>query len=216
MNNQKNNFDRQMQDVILNLPPRENPYSVLLHSCCAPCSSSAILKLACFFKITVFYYNPNIDTAEEYFKRAEEQKHLISVYNNEKQIYNNKFPISVIEEKYFPEEFFEVSKGLENCAEGGERCMRCYFLRIKKTAKRAEAEGFDFFTTTLSLSPLKNAEKINAIGFSLSSEKSRWLPCDFKKRNGYLDSVKLSKELGLYRQDYCGCIYSKPQENFKV
>ena len=206
MNTQKNNLDKQMQEVIANLPVRGQPYSILLHSCCAPCSSSVILRLAPFFKITVFYYNPNIDTAEEYLKRAKEQKYLISVYNAKKA---SAFPISVIEKEHCPEEFFAVSKGLENCPEGGERCMRCYFLRIKKTAETADSGNFDFFTTTLSLSPLKNAEKINEIGFSFSNGTCKWLPCDFKKRDGYLQSVLLSKKLGLYRQDYCGCHYSK-------
>nr|WP_245522418.1 epoxyqueuosine reductase QueH [Treponema denticola] len=193
-----------MQETIKNLG--SNDKTLLLHSCCAPCSSSVILKLAPFFKLTVFYYNSNIDTSEEYEKRAEEQRHLISIYNEENL---SSHKIEIIKEAYDPQEFYEISQGLEDCPEGGERCMRCYLLRLKKTAERAKKDGFDFFTSTLSVSPLKNAEKLNTIGLSLESEGCKWLPSDFKKRNGYLDSINLSKKYGLYRQDYCGCKYSK-------
>ncbi|AAS12641.1 epoxyqueuosine reductase QueH [Treponema denticola] len=201
---QKINYDRLMQETIKNLG--SNDKTLLLHSCCAPCSSSVILKLAPFFKLTVFYYNSNIDTSEEYEKRAEEQRHLISIYNEENL---SSHKIEIIKEAYDPQEFYEISQGLEDCPEGGERCMRCYLLRLKKTAERAKKDGFDFFTSTLSVSPLKNAEKLNTIGLSLESEGCKWLPSDFKKRNGYLDSINLSKKYGLYRQDYCGCKYSK-------
>ena len=201
---QKINYDRLMQETIKNLGSDDK--TLLLHSCCAPCSSSVILKLAPFFKLTVFYYNPNIDTDKEYAKRAEEQRHLISIYNEE-NISSHK--IEIIKEAYDPQEFYEISQGLEDCPEGGERCMRCYLLRLKKTAERAKKDGFDFFTSTLSVSPLKNAEKLNSIGLSLENEGCKWLQSDFKKRNGYLDSINLSKKYGLYRQDYCGCKYSK-------
>lgn len=201
---QKINYDRLMQETIKNLG--SNDKTLLLHSCCAPCSSSVILKLAPFFKLTVFYYNSNIDTSEEYSKRAEEQKYLISIYNEENL---SSHKIEIIKEAYDPQEFYEISQGLEDCPEGGERCMRCYLLRLKKTAERAKKDGFDFFTSTLSVSPLKNAEKLNTIGLSLENEGCKWLPSDFKKRNGYLDSINLSKKYGLYRQDYCGCKYSK-------
>ena len=201
---QKINYDRLMQETIKNLG--SNDKTLLLHSCCAPCSSSVILKLAPFFKLTVFYYNSNIDTSEEYEKRAEEQRHLISI-SNEENLSSHK--IEIIKEAYDPQEFYEISQGLEDCPEGGERCMRCYLLRLKKTAERAKKDGFDFFTSTLSVSPLKNAEKLNTIGLSLENEGCKWLPSDFKKRNGYLDSINLSKKYGLYRQDYCGCKYSK-------
>ena len=201
---QKINYDRLMQETIKNLG--SNDKTLLLHSCCAPCSSSVILKLAPFFKLTVFYYNSNIDTSEEYSKRAEEQKYLISIYNEENL---SSHKIEIIKEAYDPQEFYDISQGLEDCPEGGERCMRCYLLRLKKTAERAKKDGFDFFTSTLSVSPLKNAEKLNTIGLSLENEGCKWLPSDFKKRNGYLDSINLSKKYGLYRQDYCGCKYSK-------
>lgn len=202
----KINYDKEMQNVIAGLSGLKEPPSILLHSCCGPCSSSVILRLAPFFKITVFYYNPNIDTAAEYKKRAGEQKHIISIYNNDEV---SAFPIRIIEEDYCSGDFSEAAQGLEDCREGGLRCMRCYFLRLKKTAVRAAADGFDFFSSTLSVSPLKKAEKINRIGNYLSKESCRWLPSDFKKRNGYLDSITLSKRFGLYRQDYCGCAYSK-------
>ncbi|UTC65748.1 epoxyqueuosine reductase QueH [Treponema sp. OMZ 788] len=204
MMTQKINYDRLMQETIKNLGSSDK--TLLLHSCCAPCSSSVILKLAPFFKITIFYYNSNIDTSEEYEKRAQEQRHLISIYNEEKL---SSHKIEIIKEDYDPQEFHKIAEGLEDCPEGGERCMRCYLLRLKKTAERAKKDGFDFFSTTLSVSPLKNAEKLNAIGLSLEDENCRWLTCDFKKRNGYLDSINLSKKYGLYRQDYCGCVYSK-------
>lgn len=167
------------------------------------------MRLAPFFRITVFYYNPNIDTEIEYKKRVAEQKHLISIYNADYKNKNIIVPISFTEEDYHSEDFYNIAKGLEDCPEGGQRCMRCYLLRIKKTAQVAKASNFDFFTTTLSVSPLKNAKRINTIGSYLSSEKCKWLPSDFKKRNGYLNSVKLSKQFGLYRQDYCGCKFSK-------
>ena len=204
MMTQKINYDRLMKETIKNLG--SNDKTLLLHSCCAPCSSSVILKLAPFFKLTVFYYNSNIDTSEEYEKRAEEQRHLISIYNEENL---SSHKIEIIKEVYNPQEFYEISQGLEDCPEGGERCMRCYLLRLKKTSERAKKDGFDFFTSTLSVSPLKNAEKLNNIGLSLENETCKWLPSDFKKRNGYLDSINLSKKYGLYRQDYCGCKYSK-------
>lgn len=203
--NEKVNYDKKMQEIIATLKT-ENLYpALLLHSCCAPCSSSVILKLAGYFDITVFYYNPNIDTAEEYTRRSIEQRRLIEIYNNSNI---SKTAIKVIIEDYDNRDFFTVSKNLENCEEGGARCLECYSLRIKNTSEKAKKENYDFFATTLSVSPHKNAQMINKIGFSFSTEKCRWLPNDFKKRNGYVDSVQLSKKYGLYRQDYCGCIYS--------
>lgn len=206
MSSLKKNYDKEMQNIIEPYLHLSDKLSILLHSCCAPCSSSVIKRLAPFFKITVFYYNPNIDTFDEYKKRAEEQKCLIEIYN-QKNI--SMFPIKIIEKDYCKSDFEAVSSGLEHIPEGGTRCEKCYFLRMEKTFNEAKNLGFEFFCTTLSVSPLKNAEKINSIGFSLSEDKCRWLPSDFKKRNGYLDSINLSKQLGLYRQDYCGCIYSK-------
>ncbi|MCM1058445.1 MAG: epoxyqueuosine reductase QueH [Firmicutes bacterium] len=179
--------------------------TLFLHSCCAPCSSYVLEYLCGYFSITVFYYNPNISAAEEYIKRAAEQKRLIKAYNEEKK----GFPIQIVEGEYEPRRFLETVRGLENCPEGGERCFRCYELRLRETAKRAAEGGFDYFCTTLSISPLKNTQKLNEIGRRLSEEYGiPWLPSDFKKKNGYRRSVELSAEYGLYRQNYCGCAFS--------
>ena len=182
--------------------------TLFLHSCCAPCSSYVLEYLCKYFKITVFYFNPNISESAEYQKRVEEQKRLIATYNSEKK----GFPISVIEGDYDPERFFEMSRGLENCPEGGERCFKCYDLRLRETAALAKERGFDYFGTTLTISPLKNAQKLNEIGFILEQEFGiSWLPSDFKKKNGYKRSIELSAEYDLYRQDYCGCAFSKAE-----
>ena len=182
---------------------------LLLHSCCAPCSSYVLEYLRPFFKITVFYYNPNISMDEEYRKRVAEQKRLIEAYN-EKVFY----PIDVIEGDYEPEEFFAAVKGLENCQEGGERCFSCYKLRIRKTSQMACKGNYDYFATTLTISPLKNAAMINEIGERIAGECGiRWLPSDFKKKDGYKRSIELSKEYDLYRQDYCGCVFSKKERD---
>lgn len=179
---------------------------LFLHSCCAPCSSYVLEYLCPYFHITVFYYNPNISASEEYKKRVAEQKRLIAAYNAEEKGYE----ISVIEGDYEPQRFFEMAKGYEDCPEGGERCFRCFDLRLRETAKRAVAGGYDYFATTLTISPLKNAQKLNEIGLALAREYGvRWLPSDFKKRDGYKRSIELSEEYGLYRQNYCGCAYSK-------
>lgn len=182
---------------------------LFLHSCCAPCSSYVLEYLCRFFNITVFYYNPNISSAEEYRKRVAEQKRLIDIYNKEGKGYQ----IRVIEGDYEPGRFLEEVRGLENCPEGGERCFRCYELRLRETAGRAAQGGYDYFCTTLSISPLKNARKLNEIGVALSEEYGvPWLPSDFKKRDGYKRSVALSAEYGLYRQNYCGCAFSMREE----
>ncbi len=182
---------------------REKP-RLLLHSCCAPCSSYCMEYLREYFRLTVFYYNPNITGQEEYRKRLAEEKRLIEAYN----VKGDK--IEILEGDYEPQLFFDMARGLENCPEGAERCFRCYELRLRKTAELAAKEGFDYFTTTLTISPLKNAAKLNEIGERLSAEYGiPWLPSDFKKRGGYQRSIELSKEYGLYRQNYCGCIYSK-------
>lgn len=185
---------------------RPAPPNLLLHSCCAPCSSYCLEYLCRYFAVTVFFYNPNISFSEEYQKRAEEQKRLIGRYNAE----NKGYPISIIEGAYEPSLFYGIAKGYENCPEGGERCFRCFDQRLRKTAREAVAGGFDYFTTTLTISPLKNAAKLNEIGEALAAEYGvTWLPSDFKKKNGYKRSVELSAEYDLYRQDYCGCVYSK-------
>lgn len=190
-------------------PPR-----LFLHSCCAPCSSYCLEYLRKYFRITVFYYNPNISMEPEYRKRVEEQKRLIAAYNM--QLETNKemqgYVIDIVEGDYEPQEFYSIAKGLEQCPEGGERCFLCYELRLQKTAELAKEYGFDYFATTLTISPLKNAQKLNEIGERLALEYDvRWLVSDFKKKNGYKRSIELSAEYDLYRQDYCGCIYSKQE-----
>ena len=197
------NYQRELDKLLdqLTEAPR-----LLLHSCCAPCSSSVLEYLRQYFRITVFYYNPNITEDAEYRKRVEEQKRLIAAYNQKAQGY----AIEVLEGDYEPDLFFQIAKGLEACPEGGERCFACYELRLLETAKRAQAGNYDYFTTTLSISPLKNAAKLNEIGEKLAASCGvAWLPSDFKKRDGYKRSIELSKEYELYRQDYCGCVYSR-------
>ena len=179
--------------------------SLLLHSCCAPCSSYVLEYLSAYFHITVFYYNPNISPKEEYQKRVEEQKRFIRKLPGEN-------PINFLEGPYEPERFYTMAKGLEKEPEGGQRCIGCYEMRLRETARRAKEGGFAYFTTTLSISPLKKAEKLNQIGERLSAEyEIPYLYSDFKKKGGYQRSVELSRQYGLYRQDYCGCIFSKTE-----
>lgn len=254
--------------------------TLFLHSCCAPCSSYVLEYLRRYFRITVFYFNPNITEDVEYRKRVAEQKRLIAAYNmklteqvnhggggneltdggtaqdstntdcdgnrltgaeeaqasvklasggekladadtvndadGERACAETAHQIEVIEGDYEPARFYEIAKGLESCPEGGERCFACYALRLRETAKRAQAGQYDYFTTTLSISPLKNAAKLNEIGEKLAGEYGvAWLPSDFKKRDGYKRSIELSKEYDLYRQDYCGCVYSQAERRKK-
>ena len=175
---------------------------LLLHACCAPCSSAVLERIGNFFKITIFYYNPNITNEEEYKKRVEEVKRFISSFKT-------KYPISLEEGNYDPREFFDISKGLEKEPERGKRCYKCYYLRLNETAKIAEKLGYDYFCTTLTLSPHKNSNWINEIGENLNNKyNSTYLYSDFKKKNGYKRSIELSDEYNLYRQNYCGCVYS--------
>ena len=156
--------------------------------------------------ITVFYYNPNISFSEEYQKRVAEQKRLIAAYNKEEK----GWPIDIVEGDYEPERFYETVKGYENIREGGERCFRCYELRLREAAEYAKKLNCDYFTTTLSISPMKNAAKLNEIGGRLAEEYGiPYLYSDFKKRDGYKRSTVISAEYGMYRQDYCGCVFSK-------
>ena len=175
---------------------------LLLHACCAPCSSHCLEVLNERFAVTVFFYNPNIAPEREFsFRLSELERFLGAVPYPE---------IAVFSPAYDPAPFLAVANGLEDLPEGGERCRRCYELRLRRTAEAAREGGFDFFTTTLSISPYKNAQWLNEIGLALAEETGvSWLCSDFKKKNGYLRSLQLSKEYGLYRQDYCGCLYSK-------
>ena len=204
---QKINYQKQLDKIIGSLGD-EVP-SLLLHSCCAPCSSYCIEYLSQYFYITVLYYNPNIYPETEYEKRKAEQKRLISEMET-------KYPVRMLDCDFESERFDEMAKGLEDCRECGERCFKCYRLRLEKTAQEAGKNNFDYFTTTLTISPLKNAEKINEIGYSLANEYGvEWLPSDFKKKEGYKRSIELSKTYNLYRQNYCGCVYSQKKDNSK-
>ncbi len=203
------NYQKELDLLLSGLEKAADAPTLLLHSCCAPCSSYCMEYLRDFFRITVFYYNPNITEEAEYRKRVKEEIRLIEIYNRQVEEYR-KAKIEIIEGDYEPDCFREMAKGLENCPEGGERCFGCYELRLRKTAELAKEQGFDYFTTTLTISPLKNAGKLNEIGERLALEYGiRWLPSDFKKRGGYQRSIELSKEYDLYRQNYCGCVFSK-------
>lgn len=200
------NYQKEMEKIIAGLSGQRR--SLLLHSCCAPCSSAVLEKLQEIFEITVFYYNPNISERTEYRKRVEEQKRLIESFNQK----SPKFPIKIIDGDYEPQEFYKIAKGLETCPEGGERCFKCYALRLEKTAQLAKQGDYDYFTTTLTISPLKNAGKLNEIGETMAEKyETTFLPSDFKKKEGYKRSIELSKEYDLYRQNFCGCVFSKAE-----
>ena len=193
------NYQKELDKIIEKIQKEGRRPSLLLHSCCAPCSSYCMEYLTQYFDITVYYYNPNITDEEEYRLRVEEQQRLI-----------REFPgIKFEEGPYDPESFFAIAKGLEMVPEGGERCFRCYELRLKQAVEAAKLGGYDYVTTTLTISPLKNSKKLNEIGQQLAGEN--WLPSDFKKKNGYKRSVELSAQYDLYRQNYCGCVYSKEE-----
>jgi len=199
----KPNYQSQLETLIEENRLRGITPSLFLHVCCAPCSSYVLEYLSEHFRITVFYYNPNISPEGEYLKRKAELNRLIG-----EMPFKN--PVSVVDCDYDSNVFFENVKGLEQCPEGGERCFVCYDLRLRKTAAKAKELDFDYFASTLSISPLKNAAKLNEIGQKLSTEYGvEWLPNDFKKREGYKRSIELSREYNLYRQDYCGCVFSK-------
>lgn len=197
----KTNYNIELEKIIKdNLEKKLRP-TLLLHTCCAPCSSSVIERLYEYFDITVFYYNPNIEPYEEYIKRKEEQKRFLSEQNK-----NIKF----MDCDYENEEFKRISKGLEDLPEGGHRCHECYKLRLLKTAQKAKEQSFNYFGTTLTVSPYKNSQILNALGHEISEKLNiKYLYSDFKKKEGYKRSIELSKEYNLYRQDYCGCSYSK-------
>ena len=201
----KINYQNQLDKIIENISP-EKPPRLLLHSCCAPCSSYTLEYLSRYFDITVYYFNPNISPKQEFDKRFEEQKRLIS-----QMPFKNR--VTLVEGDYNYNDFLEIAKGLENVPEGGERCFRCYKMRLESTARLAKEQGFDYFCTTLSISPLKNSQKINELGFEIEEKYGvKWLPSDFKKREGYKRSIQLSREYSLYRQNFCGCVFSKNQQ----
>lgn len=199
----KKNYQAELDRIIKENSEKGITPSLLLHACCAPCSSYCLEYLSKYFNITVLYYNPNISIKEEYEYRLSEEKRLISKMNFEN-------PVKIIEGRYMPDEFFNAVRGLENEPEGGKRCEECFRLRLNETEQIAEKLCFDYYCTTLSISPLKNAALLNEIGAKLAQNSEvKWLASDFKKREGYKRSVELSKQLGLYRQNYCGCVFSR-------
>ena len=206
----KVNYQKQLDQTIEQLQREQSVPRLLMHSCCAPCSSYCLSYLAQYFQITVFYYNPNIAPEAEYQKRVQEQRRLLGQLPV-------KYPVEFAEGKYDPETFFDMARGMEKLPEGGERCFACYRLRLSEAASYAKAHGYDFFTTTLSISPLKNAEKLNQIGAELADTFGvRYLFSDFKKKEGYKKSTEISKEYHMYRQYYCGCVYSKRDRDREI
>ena len=196
------NYQKELEKIIKEKKKEEKTPSLLLHSCCAPCSSYVMEYLSNYFRITIFYYNPNIYPESEYTKRILEQQTLIAKMKT-------RHPISFMAGNYDKDRFYEMARGMKHLKEGGERCFRCYELRLRESGEVAKKCGFDYFATTLSISPLKNAARLNEIGMRLSKELGvSYLPSDFKKKNGYKRSIELSKKYGLYRQDYCGCEFS--------
>ena len=205
---EKVNYQKEMEKIIAKF--NDQIPTLLLHTCCAPCSTAVIERLSKYFDITVFYYNPNIEPYEEYLKRKEEQKRLLKEYKSVR-------PIKFLDCDYENEEFSKFSNNLAENHEGGKRCMLCFYLRLKKTAHTASVNNFDYFGTSLTVSPYKNAYAINNIGLALEKKQGvKYLVSDFKKQNGYKRSIILAKEYNLYRQDYCGCKYSKiEREEYK-
>ena len=198
----KINYQKELDKLIIKFTEEGQVPSLLLHSCCAPCSSYCIEYLSQFFYVTVFYYNPNIYPDEEYYHRVKEQQRFIKEFPT-------KYPVEFIEGDYDKSSFYEIAKGLEKEPEKGKRCHRCYDLRLRRTATIAKEKGFDFFSTTLTISPMKDSQVLNEIGASIGTELGvDWLYSDFKKREGYKRSTEISREYDMYRQDYCGCVYS--------
>ncbi len=199
------NYQKELEQQISKQQKLGEMPKLLLHSCCAPCSSYVLEYLSPYFHIYDFYYNPNISPKREYEERKEELIRLIKEMELQEKV-------TFLEGTYEPEKFFEMAKGLEQLLEGQERCFRCYEMRLRESAKIAKEQGADYFATTLTISPLKNAQKLNEIGEAIAKEHGvTYLPSDFKKKNGYKRSVELSTQYELYRQNYCGCIFSKMQ-----
>ncbi len=201
----KVNYQKELDKIIEGLNGKKP--RLLIHSCCAPCSSYVLEYLSAFFEITVLYYNPNIYPKEEFSKRLDEQRRLCREMPQSGTV-------EVLDLGYDPKEFYEAAKGLENEKEGGARCEKCFRLRLLKTAQLAKEKEFDYFTTTLSISPLKDEQKLNEIGKEIAEKIGvSYLYSDFKKRNGYKRSIELSREYNLYRQNYCGCIFSQKNDH---
>ena len=217
----KRNYSKELEKKIEQFKEDNLRPKLLLHACCAPCSSYCLEYLREFFEVTVFFYNPNITGEAEYVKRVSEEKRLILQYNRQVEegsfegmnSTSNASKIEIIEGDYKPSDFYEAVKGFEDCHEGGDRCRRCFELRLRETARIASEYGFEYFTTTLTISPLKNASVLNEVGEIAAQNYNglTFLPSDFKKKEGYKRSIELSHRFDLYRQDFCGCSFSKAQ-----
>ncbi|SFG74250.1 hypothetical protein SAMN04487761_1458 [Lachnospiraceae bacterium C7] len=206
----KVNYQIVMEDIIKENVKQDKVPTLLLHSCCAPCSSYCLELLSQYFKVTVFYYNPNIYPEEEYYMRVKEQQRFIKEFPA-------KNPISFIEGDYDTKRFYDMARGLEKVKEGGERCLKCYEMRLRESAEIAKEKSFDYFTTTLSISPMKKSAVLNQIGEKIQNEVGvSYLFSDFKKKNGYKRSTELSNEYNMYRQYYCGCVFSKRQRDEEI
>lgn len=202
----KQNYQIVLDKTIDKLQKEEKVPTLLLHSCCGPCSTYVLEYLSKYFKITVYYYNPNIYPSEEFYFRENEQRELLDKIPF-------KYPVQFMAARYDTGEYYDAIKGYEKDREGGERCEKCFFLRFREVAKVAKENGFDYFTTTLSISPHKDSQLLNKIGKTVSDEFGvEYLYSDFKKRGGFKRSVELTRELSMYRQDYCGCIFSKNEK----
>ena len=198
----KQNFQKKLESFLAELPKDSVP-KLLLHSCCGPCSTYVLSYLSNYFEITVFFYNPNIMPKSEYDRRLSAQKDVLEKLHF-------RYPVHLIEPRYDPQEFLEISKGLEAEPERGKRCEKCIELRLRQSARYAAENGYDYFCSTLSVSPHKDADLLNTVSNKYALEFNiHAVPADFKKKNGYLESIRLSKEIDLYRQNYCGCIFLK-------
>ncbi|MBR2933693.1 MAG: epoxyqueuosine reductase QueH [Clostridia bacterium] len=195
----KTNYDLQFDNIVKGLEVKKR---LLLHACCAPCTSSVLERVTPYFDVTIYFYNPNITDRSEYLHRYNELLRFVSI------VYGDK--IKVIDGGFEPRPFIEAARGLEDEPERGLRCDKCFYLRLKKTAELAKVGLYDYYCTTLSVSPHKNAQLLNDLGFKIEQEELvKWLPSDFKKKQGYVRSIELSKEYDLYRQNYCGCVFSQ-------
>ena len=205
---QKVNYGRILDEKLAQLKASGEKPALLLHACCAPCSSHTLLFLCDYFRITLYFFNPNIAPESEYIYRKEELIRLVKELG---------LDVEIISEDYNPAPFYELAKGLEDLPERGERCRKCIGYRLRKTAETAKKLGCDYFTTSLTISPLKDAQLLNAIGIELGRREGvAWLCSDFKKKNGYKRSCELSAEYGLYRQDYCGCVFSRRERDGRL
>ena len=201
------NYQKELDQLIEKLVEQQKRPKLLIHSCCAPCSSYVLEYLSKYFEITIFYYNPNIYPEQEYIRRVEEQKQLIQAM----PLFSE---VRFRQGDYQPQLYYQTIKGLEEEPEGGARCFLCYEIRLREAAQLAREGGYEYFTTTLSISPHKKSEKLNEIGNKLAMEYGvSYLPSDFKKKNGYKRSIELSREYDLYRQDYCGCVFSMREQS---